>query len=59
MIQVDDVARTKSLWSWIISLDNAKSLFKINYGHKIIICQPIFKVFVAHITTKGATIVKK
>ena len=47
LIQVNDVAGTYSLWSWIISLANAKSLFKTNFGHKFFICQPIFKIFAA------------
>ena len=51
LIQINDVARIESLLSWIISLANAKSLFKIHFGHKIFICEPIFKVFAAHITT--------
>ena len=44
-------ARTESLWSWIFSLANAKSWFKINFGHKMFICKPIFKSFAAHIST--------
>ena len=60
LIQVIDVARTGSLGSWIISFANAKSLFKINFGHKIFICQPIFKRFAANITTTlEANIVEK
>ena len=30
-----------------------KALVKINFGHKIFICQPIFKIFVALFTTFG------
>ena len=51
LIQVNNVARTENLWSWFISLANAKSLFKINFGHKIFICQPIYKIFAALIVT--------
>ena len=51
LIQINDVAKIESLLSWIISLANAKSLFKIHFGHKIFICEPIFKIFAAHITT--------
>ena len=32
-----NVAITESLLSWIITLANAKSLLKINFGHKICI----------------------
>ena len=31
--------------SLIISLANAKSLIKIRFGHKNLICSPIFKLF--------------
>ena len=48
LIQVNDVARTESLCSWIISLANAKSLIKINFEHIIFICQPIYKMFAAY-----------
>ena len=44
LIQVNKVARIEMLLSWIISLANAKSLFKINFGLSIFICQPIFKI---------------
>ena len=30
---------------WILSLANAKSLFKSIFGHEIFICKPIFKFF--------------
>ena len=50
-IQVKNVARTESLWSWIISLASANSLFKINFGHKIFIYEPIFKFSTAQFTT--------
>ena len=35
LIQVNNDARMESLWSWIISLANAKSLFKIIVGLKL------------------------
>ena len=37
--------------SLIISLANAKSLSKINFGHKNFICSPIFKIFAGTIRT--------
>ena len=55
LIQVNSNARTGSLWSRIISLANAKSLFKINFGHKIFIFVNRFsKFFASHITTNLA-----
>ena len=50
-IQVKNVARTEIWWSWIIPLANAKSLFKIYFGHKIFIFLTISKNFSAHYTT--------
>ena len=40
-----------SVNSWIISLANAKSLFKINFGHINFICQPIFKLLAGPVAT--------
>ena len=33
-VQVNNVAENENLWSWITSPANAKSLFKIHFGHK-------------------------
>ena len=38
--------------SSIISLANAKYLFKIHFGHKNFICSLIFEIFAGHIRTK-------
>ena len=37
LIQVNDVAKIESLWSWIVSLTKAKSLFIIIFWHKIFV----------------------
>ena len=43
LIQINDVARTESLWSWIISLANAKS--KLILGIKSLFVNPFSKCF--------------
>ena len=50
-VQVKNVAENEKLWSWITSPTNAKSLFKIHFGHKNIIRRPIFKFFAGSIAT--------
>ena len=50
-VQVKNVAENEKLWSWITSPANAKSLFKIHFGHKNIIRRPIFKIFAGSIAT--------
>ena len=50
-VQVNNILLYKNSWSWIISLANAKSLFKIYFGHKFFICWPIFKIFAGPFAT--------
>ena len=45
------IAKIENLWSWIISLANAKSQFKIIFCHKNVIPWAVFKIFACSITT--------
>ena len=49
-INATEVVRIETLWSWIISPANVKSLFQITSGHKNFICGPIFEIFAGHVT---------
>ena len=51
-VQVINAAENEKLLSWITSPANAKSLFKIHFGHKNVIRWPIFKIFAGPIATK-------
>ena len=50
-VQVKNAAENENLSSWITSPANAKSLFKIQFGHKNVIRWPIFKIFEGPIAT--------